>query len=456
MVVRKYFECNICSAITMVRTQADDSSYPVRFTCCNCNSSMKGKVTFLEEYMNVQIEFDNCTEVNTRNAEFYFEVSNALLTEKIRNIKEEDEYIFSPFMKNLGIIGHEEYSKNAQKLHQFSKMIDNEWSKIMNIVELYLNGKGEFITKQIHQYLPKHQFPCNNDLEKMRAVHSLALFNIARSLPSAFYDDTCKSIFSELSLLTKEQTSSYLDMVNYLESNDFLQNAERKILKIMNEYCVIFKNIEPVILLRLSGVNDLTSLVQKFGLSSSDFEDLKGFYLDTYEFLGDSLIINELHNNLKYRNDFKNFAGEKKVSTIDEYEKMSKGNRINFINKSEIFSNILNIELDNKLRNSIGHNNYDYNGLTQQIEFIDHRRPNKSTQLYLIDFALICYQNFISVINLAELIYQARKLKYVLKGQQPVHPSVFQNYGSKKKVGRNESCPCGSGLKYKKCCGKVT
>jgi len=24
----------------------------------------------------------------------------------------------------------------------------------------------------------------------------------------------------------------------------------------------------------------------------------------------------------------------------------------------------------------------------------------------------------------------------------------------KKKIGRNEPCPCGSGLKYKKCCGK--
>jgi len=24
-----------------------------------------------------------------------------------------------------------------------------------------------------------------------------------------------------------------------------------------------------------------------------------------------------------------------------------------------------------------------------------------------------------------------------------------------KKVGRNEPCPCGSGMKYKKCCGKL-
>ncbi len=29
----------------------------------------------------------------------------------------------------------------------------------------------------------------------------------------------------------------------------------------------------------------------------------------------------------------------------------------------------------------------------------------------------------------------------------PETPAAF-------KVGRNERCPCGSGLKYKKCCGK--
>ena len=27
--------------------------------------------------------------------------------------------------------------------------------------------------------------------------------------------------------------------------------------------------------------------------------------------------------------------------------------------------------------------------------------------------------------------------------------------GGKKKIGRNDPCPCGSGKKYKKCCGKL-
>ena len=33
-----------------------------------------------------------------------------------------------------------------------------------------------------------------------------------------------------------------------------------------------------------------------------------------------------------------------------------------------------------------------------------------------------------------------------------LHPSVPKM--SENKIGRNEPCPCGSGKKYKKCCGK--
>ena len=47
-------------------------------------------------------------------------------------------------------------------------------------------------------------------------------------------------------------------------------------------------------------------------------------------------------------------------------------------------------------------------------------------------------------------------LKVELK-QGPVpqpQQSVIQDKPGKKKVGRNDPCPCGSGLKYKKCCGK--
>ena len=38
---------------------------------------------------------------------------------------------------------------------------------------------------------------------------------------------------------------------------------------------------------------------------------------------------------------------------------------------------------------------------------------------------------------------------------QPVGPSVRFRHHNGQKVGRNDSCPCGSGKKYKRCCGST-
>ena len=46
---------------------------------------------------------------------------------------------------------------------------------------------------------------------------------------------------------------------------------------------------------------------------------------------------------------------------------------------------------------------------------------------------------------LQDLIDMMPKYKY---------PRNVPQYADKKEQGRNEKCNCGSGLKYKKCCGK--
>jgi len=43
-------------------------------------------------------------------------------------------------------------------------------------------------------------------------------------------------------------------------------------------------------------------------------------------------------------------------------------------------------------------------------------------------------------------------LKAELRRTEPQKRIIIQE--KTKKVGRNDPCPCGSGLKYKKCCGK--
>ena len=53
-------------------------------------------------------------------------------------------------------------------------------------------------------------------------------------------------------------------------------------------------------------------------------------------------------------------------------------------------------------------------------------------------------------------IRQNIERKQVIKGQAVENPNKAKKATPKrvKKIGRNEPCPCGSGKKYKNCCGK--
>ena len=65
----------------------------------------------------------------------------------------------------------------------------------------------------------------------------------------------------------------------------------------------------------------------------------------------------------------------------------------------------------------------------------------------------------------AQQAQQNQKLNVVFKREQVSKPTATSGDGTdsanrtvrktaKQKVGRNDPCPCGSGKKYKKCCGR--
>ena len=52
------------------------------------------------------------------------------------------------------------------------------------------------------------------------------------------------------------------------------------------------------------------------------------------------------------------------------------------------------------------------------------------------------------------LIYRGSQVAQQLE-EQPSTPTAQTIRRDGEKVGRNDSCPCGSGKKYKKCCGRA-
>jgi len=56
--------------------------------------------------------------------------------------------------------------------------------------------------------------------------------------------------------------------------------------------------------------------------------------------------------------------------------------------------------------------------------------------------------------EVAEMEAQQRRERLALARQGGPQPAVQEPVKREDKVGRNDDCPCGSGKKYKKCCGQ--
>jgi preprotein translocase subunit SecA len=67
------------------------------------------------------------------------------------------------------------------------------------------------------------------------------------------------------------------------------------------------------------------------------------------------------------------------------------------------------------------------------------------------------FQSLLSGIR-HDIVYSIYRMNIMKKEAKPQRAQVFSTSGKggvmTKKVGRNDPCPCGSGKKYKRCCGR--
>lgn len=87
-----------------------------------------------------------------------------------------------------------------------------------------------------------------------------------------------------------------------------------------------------------------------------------------------------------------------------------------YIDEKEPFSRPIN-SLNNRVRNAIQHFDSDINYETQLIIFNDR---NKQVELYLIDFADLCIENFRIIFYILEIVYDLRKISLIQDGNVPI------------------------------------
>ncbi|MDR2944190.1 MAG: SEC-C domain-containing protein [Methanosarcinales archaeon] len=448
--------CDVCNSKIQLRIQEGMfNKNLIRINCGNCKITLEGEIENGKLNYIHSCKFEE-TESLEELHDYFIEGSGELLTLKIRKYDIENRPP-TPFLRVMEYMPFEEYDKFIKKTMDFLKKMNNEWPKYRRVVELWNIGNIELATQEIGKCFPEHvnllseriNYPENNKLKMLQEMHLIQLTCFGLLYNNSFYEYVAQTVMNEIVHLSQSNISQTNELIDYFQNEgDLLGQYQKKIFNLLNRFTDLF-----VYLIPAYGATYYTEEIdyKNLGISTCSFEEIKQFYLDIYETIGELIIVPIALNNIKYRGNFqisKDKDGiEKKIEKLKED---SKGTRLMFLNQNEVFTDLLQLNLNNKLRNAIGHNNYEYNGIRQKITYSPNlKNLNEKYSTYLLKVALECIELLKRLLILDEMVYQLQKFQYIFEG------NLSMRYFRNLKIGRNEMCPCGSNLKFKKCHGKI-
>lgn len=458
MVVPRVAVCPICGKRTFMRIEDGGylKEYPIRFNCINCralikgtyNISLPGKKGLI--LFNAQIEECDVNPSTKRllNADYVVEISGEL---PCAMVKEFDGKIpkTTPFLNATDQI---DMMDRINRLSYFAKNME-EWKAWRSIAFQLLNeGSTDFVPEALRNMMGEYSYKCDNYLKALHCLQEV----VQEETKHLFYpedeDGVISGLIANLAVIDRDKLHIFVDEKG---GTDTVVSDYRKVIEVFSNFMNIYPNILPAETYMRYMIPE-----SSLGIATCSFEDLKSFYQDAYESLLSLLYIPVCIDNILMRSDYTSFdtaitgfvndPGFRGARGTDyaKYVGMDNGKKADLINNGEPIQKVLKIPVNKDLRNGIGHNNYKYDGLTQTITTFDYRKRNRvKMQTSLMEVALDCLGLARTAVILGEiLLFILRQELQVDNMHSVIHPRFY------KKVGQNDKCPCGSGMKYKKCC----
>lgn len=450
MVHNHFIKCQVCGTVTRIRLQVGFlEQHPIVVACAKCGVALNGKVHIDQTNPGLKFDFENADAVfDTEDSAYVVECSGEFPTLKPHADSAEGRIALSPFMRYMDKVGNEKYEKFSQAIAKMNQFRDH-WSYYKRVIDLYNRGDRTYLLEQIWKVLPKEMFPCREEFEIARAVHMIEVMYFIGVMREDIISDL--SLTDSVLRLNPEQLRS---LIGFLNSNDgySLKELQSSINKIYDDFIKVYPFLIPAYSMQFCEKDKIN--LEAEGTTTSSFDSVKQFSLDAYETLGNLLVVPVALNNIKYRNSFSKCA-EKDKGEVDlkKFISLTKANRFHYCDDSELYTKELRVILNRKLRNAIGHNDVEYDAVSQKITYVpDPRDRSKKETAYLLEFENEAIHLFQAVTVISEYLYRLREMELAENGNVPLPPD--QALAPFKKVGRNEPCPCGSGLKYKKCHGR--
>ena len=417
MVFNTCIKCQVCSSVTRIRLQVGwQEEHPIVLACGKCGTSMSGHVHIGQDYPELSFMFDNADEVSEDKAEYVIECSGEFPTAKQVNASEMEGIVLTPFIRYMNSMktddAYEQFGKAVSVLNETEK----KWKSYRRILTLFQN-KSEYLVQEIQKVFTGKFFQCRDEFEILRAVHMIEVHGLYSPLRS--------ELLNNLSLSTgimKLNPAQIHNLIDFLDAHDgfAVENLQDSIYKIYDEFISIYQRLIPVIAIQYCKENSFD--FETDGTTTSCFEDIKQFYLDIYEMLGNLLIIPVALNNIRYRHDINSMNPiEKKTNNLEDFIKLTKASRYHFCLKNEDYTGWMNVVVNAKLRNAIGHNDVEYDSIKQIITYIPNPtdRTKKKTE-FLLEFENEAIHMFQAVLCISEYLYRIREMKLMFEGKMPL------------------------------------
>jgi len=323
-VYRAYLECEVCGAITAVRIQIGYlDQHPIRICCGRCGILFSGHIVIDQTNGAYSLDFHNASQVRGQpllTPDFIIESSGELLTDKLQAYKDDKSFAyFSPFLKTLTVIDPFKMSTFVKYAITFLNFSDSRWPEIKRIHDIWVDEKHEYLAKELRKYLSEKTFPLNNELELLRGVNMVTIMAFFGLLNKERFSSNSKFIMDKISQLSDKKIKNLMKLVNYFEDNRLIYKYESKLYTQLDRFISIFPHLIPVFGLQFYREIPKDLAIKK-GLTTVSIEDLKQFYVDTYEILAETIDLVVSFNNLEHRGDFEKMANRRRdIKTIYDF-----------------------------------------------------------------------------------------------------------------------------------------
>jgi len=407
-------KCKFCDEKVLLKFQIGYFDIPFDFSCPKCGVSIYG---IKKINPNIFI-INNAKEISDKleNIKFCGYFSTEFLNRKIFKYNSLEDMFkngISPFINTVMMFEEPKIYQNVMKkmsdyLH-FKKIF---LSKVKPLYELFFNDKLELLTKPLLDF--SKSYIIKNNLDAEMALHQIITIGMQHIMPSNTlknYTDIANKI-----MLGKEIQET-INFIKFFESKINIKELSKKIIEIYDRWVNDFEKYMSVIIL---SITDKTDEIDKetYGISTINFKDMITFYADSYELILEMIMLPIGLNNIKERKKYDCFPTESTINNFKTFFNKIKYQRVDALKENEEYSKCLNI--NRNVRNSIAHFDYQINNETQLITFYDkYKGSEKNIEMFLFDFALLCYENIKFIIYLNELFYNIKKISYITKGLKP-------------------------------------